>query len=83
MRSVPAQVAPYLNGKSFTVLGTDGMGRSDTREALRRHFEIDMPHIVVAVLHQFALAGDIPASVVADAIRKYGIDPESPVSLLI
>ena len=81
MRSVPAQVAPYLTGKSLTVLGTDGMGRSDTREALRRHFEVDMPHIVVAVLHQFAVAGDIPASVVADAIVRYGIDPDSVSSL--
>jgi pyruvate dehydrogenase E1 component len=81
MRSVPAQVAPYLSGKSFTVLGTDGMGRSDTREALRRYFEVDMAHIVVAVLHQFALAGDLPPSVVADAIDRYGIDPDSTSSL--
>jgi pyruvate dehydrogenase complex dehydrogenase (E1) component len=40
-----------------------------------------MPHVVVAVLHQFALAGDIPASVVVDAIRHYDIDPDSPLSL--
>jgi pyruvate dehydrogenase E1 component len=81
MRSVPAQVAPYLPGKSLTVLGTDGMGRSDTREALRRHFEVDMAHVVVATLHQFALAGDISPKVVVDAIQQYGIDPESASSL--
>jgi pyruvate dehydrogenase E1 component len=58
-------------------LGTDGMGRSDTREALRRHFEIDTPHIVVAVLYQLALAGSIAATAVEQAIKDYGLDPES------
>ena len=50
MKIVPEQIARFLPGRSFTPLGTDGMGRSDTREALRRFFEIDAGHVVVAVL---------------------------------
>jgi pyruvate dehydrogenase E1 component len=61
---------PYL------VLGTDGYGFSDTRAALRRHFEIDAAHIVVGVLQGLALTGDVKAEVVATAIRGYEIDPE-------
>ena len=55
MKIVPEQVARWLPDRTFTPLGTDGMGRSDTREALRRFFEIDEGHVVVAVLS--ALAG--------------------------
>jgi pyruvate dehydrogenase E1 component len=77
MRAVPEQVARFIPGRSFTPLGTDGMGRSDTRESLRRHFEIDMPHIVVTVLHQLALAGTIKSDVVNTAIAAYAIDPEA------
>ena len=76
MRIVPEQVARFLPNRSFTPLGTDGMGRSDTRAALRRHFEIDAPHIVVAVLHNLAKAGSINSDVVADAIKSHGLDPE-------
>ena len=53
------------------------MGRSDTREALREHFEVNMPHVVVTVLHQLALAGTIKSEVVQAAIAAYGINPES------
>jgi pyruvate dehydrogenase E1 component len=59
------------------VLGTDGFGRSDTRVALRRHFEVDSAHIVVAVLAELALAGEGKPDEVAAAIEKYGIDPEA------
>ncbi len=76
MRMVPEQVARFVPSRSFTPLGTDGMGRSDTRAALRRHFEIDAPHIVVAVLHNLAKAGSINSDVVADAIKSHGLDPE-------
>ena len=76
MRIVPEQVARFLPSRSFTPLGTDGMGRSDTRAALRRHFEIDAPHIVVAVLHNLAKAGSIGSEIVADAIARHGLDPE-------
>jgi len=53
------------------------MGRSDTREALRRHFEIDTGHIVVGVLNGLLQDGSIDATVVDDAIARYGIDPEA------
>ncbi len=77
MRSVPDQIARFVPG-DFTVLGTDGYGRSDTRESLRRHFEIDPAHIVVATLSQLALRGEVKPEVVHDAINRYGIDPELP-----
>jgi pyruvate dehydrogenase E1 component len=53
------------------------MGRSDTRAALRRHFEIDTGHVVVATLTGLLEAGEIDAGVVEDAIRRYGIDPDA------
>jgi pyruvate dehydrogenase E1 component len=77
MKIVPEQVARFLPGRLFTPLGTDGMGRSDTREALRRLFEVDAAHVVVAVLSGLAAHGDVKPEVVDDAIRRYGIDPEA------
>ena len=77
MRMVPEQVARFIPHRSFTPLGTDGMGRSDTREALRRHFEVDMPHLVVAVLYELSQAGAIKHEVVQDAIVHYGVNPEA------
>jgi pyruvate dehydrogenase E1 component len=81
MRIVPEQIARFLPGRSFTPLGTDGMGRSDTRESLRRHFEVDAGHIVVATLSALATQGDLKPELVTEAIRRYGIDPDSPFSL--
>lgn len=81
MRIVPEQVARFVPNRSFTPLGTDGMGRSDTRAALRRHFEIDAPHIVVAVLHEFSISGDIKSEVVSEAIKRHGINPEIAFAL--
>jgi len=77
VRSVPEQIGRYVGARTFTPLGTDGMGRSDTREALRDHFEVDMPHVVITVLHELALSGQISKSVVADAISRYGIQTET------
>ena len=77
MRIVPEQVARFVPSRLFVPLGTDGFGRSDTRAALRRHFETDMPHVVVAVLHSLVRTGDLKPEVVADAIAHYGIDPET------
>ena len=77
VRSVPEQIGRYVGARTFTPLGTDGMGRSDTREALRDHFEVDMPHVVVTVLHELALSGQISKSVVAEAITHYGIQTET------
>ena len=64
--------------QGITPLGTDGFGLSDTRAALRRHFEVDAEHIVVATLAALARAGAIPAAQVADAIIGLGIDPDRP-----
>ncbi len=77
IKAVPDQIARWVPaGRSFTPLGTDGFGRSDTREALRRHFETDAPHVVVATLAALASSGTIKPEVVQDAIHRYGIDPE-------
>jgi pyruvate dehydrogenase E1 component len=78
MKAVPDQIARFVpRDAPFHVLGTDGMGRSDTREALRRFFEIDAGHVVVAVLTGLMEAGEVDASVVEDAIRRYDIDPDA------
>lgn len=78
MKMVPDQIARFVpEGRPFHVLGTDGMGRSDTREALRRFFEVDAGHVVVAVLTGLLESGEIDASVVQDAIDRYGIDPDA------
>ncbi len=77
MRAVPDQVARWIPG-DYLSLGTEGFGRSDTREALRRHFEIDAGHIVVAVLSRLAAAGQVDPSLVHKAIADHGIDPSLP-----
>jgi pyruvate dehydrogenase E1 component len=76
MKAIPDQVARWVPG-SFTSLGTDGFGRSDDRESLRRFFEIDEGHIVVAVLEALAGEGRLDNRLVAQAIERYGIDPEA------
>ena len=58
-------------------LGTDGFGRSDTREALRRFFETDTGHIVVAVLAELAAEGTVAPEQVQKAIVRYDIDPDT------
>ena len=77
LKLVPDQIARFVP-QPFIPLGTDGYGFSDTRDALRRHFEVDTAHIVVAVLHGLAQQGVVKADVVADAIREWGIDAEAP-----
>ena len=62
----------------YVALGTDGFGRSDSREKLRGFFEVDRHHVVVAALKALADEGQIPAAKVTEAIRKYGIDPNKP-----
>jgi pyruvate dehydrogenase E1 component len=74
MRLVPDQVARWIP-RPWRVLGTDGFGRSDTREALRSFFEIDAGNIVVATLSGLAETGAVSGAVVQDAIKRYGIDP--------
>jgi pyruvate dehydrogenase E1 component len=77
MKAVPDQIGRFVSA-SFTALGTDGYGFSDTRAALRRHFEVDAPNIVIAVLDALARTGDVKDEVVAEAIRRYDLDPERP-----
>ena len=77
MAIVPDQIRQFVAGRTFNTLGTDGMGRSDTREALRRFFEIDTGHVVVAVLSGLLADGKIDASVVEDALARYHIDVDA------
>jgi len=63
---------------SFTTLGTDGYGRSDTRENLRRFFEVNRYYIVVAALKALSDEGEVDNKTVQAAIKKYKIDPEKP-----
>ncbi len=81
MKSVNDMPARWIPNR-FVALGTDGYGRSDTRDALRRHFEIDAEHIVVATLHALALDGKVKAEAVEQAIREYGINPDAVEPLL-
>ena len=76
MKSVPDMVARWVP-QPFIPLGTDGYGRSDTRAALRRHFEVDTGHVIVAVLHGLAQTGDAKPEEVARAIADFEIDPEA------
>ena len=77
MKIVPDQVARWAR-HPFVPLGTDGFGRSDTRERLRWYFETDTPHVVIAVLSALAQQGDVKPETVADAIRRYEVDTERP-----
>jgi pyruvate dehydrogenase E1 component len=65
-------------GRTYKVLGTDGFGRSDSRVKLREFFEVNRHYIVVAALKSLAEEGALDASVVQQAIAKYGIDPNKP-----
>ena len=76
MKSYAEQVRAFVPAESYKVLGTDGFGRSDSRENLRRHFEVNAEYIVVAALNELARKGTLKKAVVADAIKKYGIDSD-------
>jgi pyruvate dehydrogenase E1 component len=90
MKAIPDQISRFVppitvegatkraatRPRPFITLGTDGFGRSDTREALRRFFETDEGHVVVAVLSGLAELGAIKPEVVESAIKEYGLDPE-------
>jgi pyruvate dehydrogenase E1 component len=78
MKIVPEQIARFVPNRLFVPLGTDGMGLSYTREALRAHFEVDTGNVVVAVLSALRAQGEIKEETVADAIRRFGIDPDAP-----
>ena len=75
IRTLADGVRPWIEDR-YVVLGTDGYGRSDSREALRRFFEVDRQHVVVAALTALADEGAVERSTVARAIESYGIDPD-------
>ena len=77
MRAYADQIRAFVP-RHYVVLGTDGFGRSDTREKLRRFFEVDRYYVTVAALKALADEGTLPASKVADAMKKYGLDPAKP-----
>jgi pyruvate dehydrogenase E1 component len=76
VRAYPQIIAPYL-GSRYVTLGTDGFGRSDTRLALRRFFEVDRHSVVVATLDALACKGHVPKQTVAQAIHRYGINSQA------
>jgi pyruvate dehydrogenase E1 component len=75
MKNYAEQMRSYISSP-MSVLGTDGFGRSDSRAALRHFFEVDRYFISVSALKALADQGAIKSSVVAEAIKTFGIDPE-------
>ncbi len=78
VRAFAEQIRAFVP-RRYVVLGTDGFGRSDTREKLRRFFEVDRHYVTVAALKALADEGALPAAKVAEALKKYDIDPAKPV----
>ncbi|WP_428771440.1 pyruvate dehydrogenase (acetyl-transferring), homodimeric type [Vibrio sp.] len=76
MKNYAEQVRAFIPAESYKVLGTDGFGRSDSRENLRRHFEVNAGYVVVAALTELAKRGEVEKSVIAEAIKKFDIDTE-------
>ncbi|MBU3824018.1 MAG: pyruvate dehydrogenase (acetyl-transferring), homodimeric type [Candidatus Oceanisphaera merdipullorum] len=76
MKNYAEQVRGFMPSVSYKVLGTDGFGRSDSRDNLRRHFEVNKHYIVLAALTELAKQGTLDKKVVADAIVKFGIDAD-------
>lgn len=74
MKNYADQVRAFMPSASYKVLGTDGYGRSDSRENLRRHFEVNAGYVVVAALGELVKQGKIEKSAVTDAIKKFDID---------
>jgi len=79
VRSFADQIRPFIpRGRTYRVLGTDGFGRSDSREKLRYFFEVNRHWVAVVALKALADEGNIKGSLVAEAVKKYAIDPEKP-----
>jgi pyruvate dehydrogenase E1 component len=79
MKTFADQIRPFIpKDRSYRVLGTDGFGRSDSRAKLRHFFEVNRCFVAIAALKALADQGEGKAKTVADAIKKYGIDPEKP-----
>jgi pyruvate dehydrogenase E1 component len=78
MRIVPDQIREWVDGR-YVTLGTDGYGRSDSRAALRKHFEVDRNYIVVTALKALADEGKVDQATVMGAMKALGVDPSKPV----
>ena len=79
IKTYAEQIRPFLpRDRVYKALGTDGFGRSDSRAKLRAFFEVDRYYVTVAALAALAETGEIKAKLVAEAIGKYGLDPEKP-----
>ena len=76
------QIRPFVK-RTYITLGTDGFGRSDTREALRHHFEVDRHWVTLAALKALADDGQIDRDKVAAALLKYNLDPAKPNPLTV
>ena len=77
MRLVPDQIRQWVPGR-YVTLGTDGFGRSDSRRALRRHFEVNRDNIVISALNALVDEGKLTADIVNQAIEKFELDPDKP-----
>jgi len=77
MRSFADQIREFVP-RRYKVLGCEGFGRSDSRENLRRFFEVNRSYVTVAALKALAEDGEMAPAKVAEAIKKYGIDPAKP-----
>jgi pyruvate dehydrogenase E1 component len=77
IRAFADQIRPFVPGR-YQVLGTDGFGRSDYRRKLRAHFEVDRYYVALAALSALAADGAVPAKAAAQAIERYGLDPDKP-----
>ena len=82
VKTLVDQLGPWVPGGLFS-LGTDGFGRSDTRKNLRRFFEVDAECVVVATLYALSQRGEVPATLVAQAIKDLGVDPEKKFPILV
>lgn len=82
MKIYADQIREFVPGH-YAVLGTDGFGRSDTRKQLRKFFEVNRYYVVVAALKALADDGKVPAKTVAEAIKKYEIDPDKPEPITV
>ena len=74
-------ISRWVPTQAWRSMGTDGYGRSDTREALRRFFDIDAPHIAAAVLVELARMGSLPRDRVAEAVAALDLEPGAPFAL--
>jgi pyruvate dehydrogenase E1 component len=84
VKAFPGQIRPFMpKGRTFKTLGTDGFGRSDTRGKLRHHFEVNRYWVTVTALKALAEDGLLKPAVVAEAIKKYGLDPNKPNPLTV